>query len=259
MIDLHCHILPGIDDGPGTIEESLALGRAAVALGVRTIVATPHVSRAYRNDAQTIASLTEALGARIAAEDLELDVRPGAEIAMTMIADIEPEDLSRLALGDGGWLLVECPFTPLATGFDLLLLGLQGHGHRIVLAHPERSPIFHRDPEMLGAFVRSGMLLSVTAGSLVGRFGGEVRRFALRLAHEELMHNVASDAHNLASRPPGMRAELREAGLEPLTDWLTCKVPAAILAGEEIPPRPAAAISLSATRGPWWRRFAKRA
>jgi protein-tyrosine phosphatase len=254
MIDLHCHILPGIDDGPETIEGSLALGRAAVATGTRTIVATPHVSREYRNDAPTIASLTQAIGARIADEGLELGIRPGAEIAMTRIVDMAPEDLPQLALGGGPWLLVECPFTALATGFDLLLLRLQSHGHRIVLAHPERSPIFHRDPKMLGAFVRSGVLVSVTAGSLVGRFGGQVQRFALRLAQEELMHNVASDAHNLTSRPPGMRAELARAGLDPLADWLTCAVPTAILAGEEIPSRPA---SPPTARGPWWRRGRK--
>ncbi len=254
MIDLHCHVLPGIDDGPATIEESVALGRAALAEGTRTIVATSHVSREYRNDAPTIAALTDRVNRRFAEEGLQVEVCRGAEIAMTMAAGLAPENLRELTLGGGPWLLIECPFTPLTTGFDLLLLGLQSRGHRIVLAHPERSPMFHRDPEMLGAFVRSGMLASVTAGSLVGRFGSDVRRFALRLAQEELLHNVASDAHNLAGRPPGMRAELREAGLDKLASWLTEAVPAAILGGEEIPPRPEVAISVRARSGHWWQR-----
>ena len=253
LIDLHCHVLPGIDDGPKTIEESIALGRAALAEGIRTIVATPHVSRRYRNGASTIAALSYSVEKRFTEEDLPVEVCPGAEIAMTMAGSIAPEDLQALTLGDGPWLLIECPFTPLATGFDLLLLGLQSRGHHIVLAHPERSPIFHRDPKMLGAFVRSGMLASVTAGSLVGRFGSEVRRFVLSLAQEDLLHNVASDAHNLTSRPPGMRAELQEAGLDQLASWLTEAVPEAILGGEEIPPRPGVAISVRAT-GRWWRR-----
>lgn len=256
MIDLHCHVLPGIDDGPETIEGSVALARAALAEGIHTIVATPHVNRRYRNDAPTIATLTDRVNGRLVEEGLELVVSRGAEIAMSMAGNIAPDDLHGLTLGDGSWLLIECPFTPLATGFDVLLLGLQSRGHRIVLAHPERSPIFHRDPEMLGAFVRSGMLASVTAGSLVGRFGGEVQRFVLRLAQEELLHNVASDAHNLTSRPPGIRAELGEAGLEQLTEWLTEAVPAAILHDEEIPPRPGVAISARARRGRWWRRGA---
>ncbi len=257
MIDLHCHILPGIDDGPKTIEESLALARAAAELGTSTIVATSHVSREYRNDAATIASSTAALRARIGDEGLTLDLRPGAEIAMTTVADMAPEELSKLALGGGRWLLIECPFTTLATGFDLLLMRLQSQGRRIVLAHPERSPIFHHDPKLLGALVRSGVLTSITASSLVGRFGGEVRRFALRLVHEELVHNVASDAHNLASRPPGMGRELHAAGLDPLADWLTCAVPAAILAGEDIPSRPAVAVTGPIAGRAWWRRRAK--
>jgi protein-tyrosine phosphatase len=254
VIDLHCHVLPGIDDGPGTIEDSLSLARAAVSAGISTIIATPHVSREHPNDAQTIARLVDEMGARFAAEELSLELRSGAEIAMTRVDAIAPEELRELTLGEGPWLLIECPFTSLASGFDVLLLRLQSQGHRIVLAHPERSPIFHRDPEMLGSLVRGGVLTSITAGSLVGRFGSQVRRFAARLVQDELVHNVASDAHNDTSRPPGIRLELEQSGLESLRPWLTQEVPAAILAGDEIPPRPTAAISLHKTRGAWWRR-----
>jgi protein-tyrosine phosphatase len=254
VIDLHCHVLPGIDDGPSTIEDSLLLARAAVSAGIRTIVATPHVSSEYPNDARTITSLVDEVGARFAAEGLSLELHAGAEIAMTRINDIAPEELPKLALGGGPWLLIECPFTSLATGFDILVLGLQTQGHRIVLAHPERSPLFHRDPEMLGSLVRAGILTSLTAGSLVGRFGSQVQRFARRLAQDELVHNVASDAHNHAGRAPGIRAELERGGLGPLTDWLTEAVPAAILAGDEIPSRPAVSVSLGRTRGRWWQK-----
>ncbi|MFI4978134.1 MAG: tyrosine-protein phosphatase [Solirubrobacterales bacterium] len=255
MIDLHCHVLPGIDDGPDSIEGSLALARAAAAAGTRTLVATPHVSYNYPNDAATIARLVDELNGRLAADAVTLEVRPGAEIAMTRLADIEPEELSRLGLGTGRWLLVEPPFTPVATGLDSVLLDLQRRGHRILLAHPERCHAFHRDPGMLAALVRSGVLTSITAGSLVGRFGGEVRRFALELMRDGLVHNVASDAHDHAQRPPGMAAELQQAGLAPLTDWLTREVPAAILNDREIPPRPAGAMAdIETRRRPWWRR-----
>jgi protein-tyrosine phosphatase len=89
----------------------------------------------------------------------------------------------------------------------------------------------------------------------VGRFGGEVRRFALGLAREGLIHNVASDAHDDVRRPPGTAAELRQAGLEPLTEWLTEQVPAAILSGAEIPPRPAVELpGIEPARRAWWRR-----
>jgi protein-tyrosine phosphatase len=254
MIDLHCHVLPGIDDGPPEIGDSLLLARAAAAGGIRTIVATPHVSREYPNDADTIAGLVDRVSARFAAEGLPLELRSGAEIAMTMIDQIAPGDLPKLALGEGPWLLIECPFTSLATGFDILLLKLQSQGHRIVLAHPERSPFFHRDQQLLGSLVRTGILTSVTAGSLVGRFGGQVQRFTHELAQDELVHNVASDAHSHTGRSPSIRSELEQSGLSPLADWLTQAVPAAILAGDEIPPRPSVTISLQKTQSRWWRK-----
>jgi protein-tyrosine phosphatase len=257
VIDLHSHVLPGIDDGPETIEGSLELARAAAALGTRVLVATPHVSWTYpTNNADTIAPLVAELNARLAAEQVALEVRGGAELAMTRLLDIPAEELARLSLGGGPWLLVEPPFTPTVTGLDVLVFDLQRQGHRIVLAHPERCPAFHRNPGMLRELVSKGILTSITAGSLVGRFGTEVRRVALSLAREGLIHNVASDAHNTVRRPPGVAAELRDAGLEPLTDWLTEQVPAAILSGAEIPPRPEVALPgiEPPERRTWWRR-----
>lgn len=244
MIDLHCHVLPGIDDGPETIASSVALARAAAAAGTHVLVATPHVSWRYPNDHDTITRLVREVNARLVAEAVTLEVRTGAEIAITHVVDIEPEQLSPLGLGGGPWLLVEPPFTPVAAGLDTLVLALQQRGHRILLAHPERCPALHRDPRMLGTLVRAGVLTSITAGSLVGRFGDSVRRFAMELARDGMIHNVASDAHDHAHRPPGMASELRQAGLGPLTEWLTQAVPAAILDGDEIPPRPAAALTI---------------
>jgi protein-tyrosine phosphatase len=255
MIDLHCHILPGIDDGPATIEDSIVLARAAAAAGTRVLVATPHVSWTYPNDAETIARLVDQLNARLDSEGVALEVQAGAELAMTRLVDLAPDELSRLRLGGGPWLLVEPPFTPTVTGLDALVFDLQRQGHRILLAHPERCQAFHRDPGMLREFVSEGILTSITAGSLVGRFGGEVRRVALSLAREGLIHNVASDTHDIVRRPPGMAAELRQAGLEPLTEWLTERVPAAILSGGEIPPRPAVELpGIKPARRTWWRR-----
>jgi protein-tyrosine phosphatase len=255
MIDLHSHVLPGIDDGPETIEGSLALARAAAAAGTRVLVATPHVSWSYPNDAETIAKLVKELNARLHAEGVLLEVRAGAEIAMTRLVDIRSEELSRLSLGGGPWLLVEPPFSPTVTGLQPLLFDLQRQGHEILIAHPERCPAFHHEPEMLEEFVREGILTSVTAGSLVGRFSNEVRRFALMMAREGWIHNVTSDTHDPVKRPPGVLAELRQAGLEPLEDWLVEKVPAAILSGEQIPPRPEVELpGVEPARRTWWKR-----
>jgi protein-tyrosine phosphatase len=253
MIDLHCHVLPGIDDGPETIEGSLELARTAVAAGIETLVATPHVNSRTPNDSATIARLVKELNARLAQERVALSILPGAEIAVSQIPEIAPEELSRLSLGGGPWLLVEPPFMTIAVGLEGMLLDLLRKGHRVVLAHPERCPALQRDRNVVPELVDLGILMSITAGSLTGRFGGDVRRYALELAHAGLIHNVTSDAHDSVNRPPGLAAELEQAGLADLREWLTEAVPAAILSGEEIPPRPPGALADARPRRRRWR------
>jgi protein-tyrosine phosphatase len=254
MIDLHCHVLPGIDDGPATIEQSLALARAAAAAGTRTIVATPHVSWRYHNEPQAIARLVGELSARLRGERIEIEVRPGAELAMSRIADTERAQLDRLTLGGGRWLLVEPPFIPTAYGLDEMVFDLQRQGYRVILAHPERCAAFHRDPRMLAAIVAAGALTSLTAGSLVGRFGSPACRFALELVEEGMAHNVSSDAHDDVRRPPSVIDELERAGVGLLAEWLTRSVPAAILDGDKIPPRPAVELAGIGRKRLRWRR-----
>ncbi len=242
MIDLHCHVLPGIDDGPPDMDGSLALARSARAAGIKTIVATPHVNWKYRNNAATISVALRSLNAALTTAGIDLEVHAGAEVALTLAAEMEPDELSVLGLGGGRWLLIECPFTPAATGFDTVLLTLQNRGHRILLAHPERCPAFHRDPRMLSMLVNTGMLTSLTAGSLVGGFGRTVQRFARTLLADGLVHNVASDAHDQLRRPPGIADELEQAGIGWMRPWLTEEVPDAILASsDEIPAPPSPA------------------
>jgi protein-tyrosine phosphatase len=257
MIDLHSHVLPGIDDGPATVEHSLAIARAAVIAGTRTLVATPHVSARYPNDARTIAEACDAIAARLHEEGVPLELRRGAEIAITRIAEIEPSELHGLGLGGGRWLLVEPPFSPVASGVEAIVRDLLDRGHLVLLAHPERCPAFRRDPRVLESLVGEGVLTSITAGSLVGRFGGEVRRFAITLMEAELAHNVASDAHDHDGRPPTITDELQAAGFGALHEWLTQEVPAAILAEAPIPPRPPVQSTRTGTSR-WWRRSARR-
>lgn len=256
MIDLHCHILPGIDDGPDAMSETVAIAKAAAAAGTRTIVATPHVSWRYPNESHTIVHLTAQVNERLAQDGIPIEVRVGAEIAMTRASELDDQELNRLRLGGGPWLLLEPPFSPAITGFGAVVGELHGKGHRIVLAHPERCPAFHRDPQALEALMNAGVLTSITAGSLLGRFGGQVRRFTMSLIDRGWVHNVASDAHDTHGRPPGMASELSEAHLGDLADWLTHAVPEAILAGADIPPRPARIELPQAPhrRTRWWRR-----
>jgi protein-tyrosine phosphatase len=257
MIDLHCHVLAGIDDGPATIEDSVALARCALDRGIETIVATPHVSWHYENDAETISGLVRQATVALGAAAVDVSVVAGAEIAFTRAVDLGEDELAKLTLGSGRWLLLECPFSSSVAGLDSLALDLQDEGFGVVLAHPERCPALAGDPKVLESLVRAGVLTSITAGSLVGRFGGTVRRFAHELMEAELVHNVASDAHDLERRQPGIAAVLEQAGFGALAGWLAQDVPAAILSGAEtIPPRPRVRIRATPPRHPrrWWRR-----
>jgi protein-tyrosine phosphatase len=257
VIDLHCHVLPGIDDGPARSEESLALAHAAGAAGVDTLVATSHVSWSYRNDADTLGSLTADLNARLSHAEGGGAVRvlPGAEVAASIVMDLDPQELRRLGLGGGRWLLLEPPLASSAAGLEIVVAELQQRGHGIVLAHPERCPAFHRDTRLLESLIEGGALTSITAGSLTGRFGATVRRFTHALLKAGAVHNVASDFHDLAGRPPGMSAALESAGLSSLGDWLTHEVPLAILEDRELPHKPAvsAPSPTGERRGLWAR------
>jgi protein-tyrosine phosphatase len=243
VIDLHSHILPGVDDGPPTVEGSLELARAAVAAGTRTILATPHINDDRRIDAARVAAGLEALRPELAAADIPLEVLPGGEIAMWRLGDLDDAALRTLALGGGPYLLVESPFSPAIGAFEPLVLDLLGRGHRVLLAHPERCPAFHRDPERLQRLVDAGVLVQITAGSMTGGFGSTVRRLTATMLRTGVVHVVASDAHDAVKRPPGLNdgftsLERELPGLAELQPWMTEQVPRAILDGTPLPERP---------------------
>jgi protein-tyrosine phosphatase len=238
-IDLHAHVLPGVDDGPVDRQEALALAAAARADGTDTIVATPHVNERYANRAEGVARGVEALNAELATAGIDLRVRPGAEVALTQVAELDDGELSRLTLGGGPYLLVESPLTSAAGDFEVVMEDLMGRGFRLVLAHPERCPAFQREPGRLRRLAVSGVLTSITAGALTGVFGRHVHSFTLRLLEDQLVHNVASDAHDAARRPPTLRGCLEAAerdapGIAALGEWFTAEVPSLILAGDPV-------------------------
>ena len=247
MIDLHSHILPGLDDGPATMEGSLDLARAAVAAGTRTILATPHINNNPSIEPARIAAGLVELRAALAAEEIPLEVLPGGEIAIWRLPDLDGEALRALALGGGPYLLVESPFSPAIGDFEPMVLDLYQRGHRVLLAHPERCPAFQKTPSRLEGLVDSGALVQLTAGSMTGEFGSTVRRFAVEILREGLAHVIASDAHDSVRRPPGLRVgfpvlERELPGLTEQADWLTRLVPRAVLDGAPLPPKPAGVL-----------------
>lgn len=254
MIDLHVHVLPGIDDGPGDLDGALALAQAALEAGTTTLVATPHVDHSWGVEPVGVPAAVRALADELARAGVSIDLRQGAEIAIPRIAELGPEQLDAVRLGGGPYLLVESPLAPMS-GFERVLFELAVRGERVLLAHTERCPAFQRDPGILEGLVAGGMLSSITAASLTGDFGSTARRTAVHLLREGLVHDVASDAHDTVRRPPplldGLRAAQRDVpGLMRRAEWLTLEAPAAILAGEAPPAPP----PLDAPTRRWWRR-----
>jgi len=240
MIDLHCHVLPGVDDGPATMPETIELVRGAAADGIGTIVATPHVDNLHRPVASAyIRAAAREVQARLDRAGVGVAIETGAEVAFTRAMELDDDELAALTLGRRGWLLLECPLAVTATpGFMSAARLLARRGHRILLAHPERCPLFLRTPGELDYLVAEGMLAQVTAGSLEGRFGRTVRDLALHLVARGTAHVVASDGHD-KGRPAKIGAYLERAPVpSALADWLTHDVPAALLSGREPPPRP---------------------
>jgi len=244
VIDLHTHVLPGIDDGPPSVEGSLALARAAAAAGTTTLVATPHITWDLPNDGATVAEGIAALQPVLDDAGIPIRLRTGGELAVSKAIELSDDELRALRLGGGDWVLAECPLSSWATGFEKLLHSLQSRGHRVVLAHPERSPLLQRDIGLVRELVDAGMLGSITAGSMIGRFGGTVRKFTLELLEQDLVHNVASDTHDAQRRPPGgldeafASVEKELPGISERRQWMTIDVPTAVLDGGPIPPAP---------------------
>jgi protein-tyrosine phosphatase len=244
VIDIHCHVLPGLDDGPANMNAALALADAAVAAGTTVLVATPHIDHTWRVRPELIPDRAAALRRALLEQGVELEIRTGAEIAPTRLPDLSADELAGLRLGGGPYLLLECPLSSTAGDFDAMLLRIRARGESIVLAHPERSPLFQREPARLAGLVQAGLLCAITAGAVEGAFGQTVRHFSIELLREQLVHVISSDAHDASKRPPGIGRALASVeselpGIGRLNEWLTLLAPRAILAGEPLPPRPA--------------------
>jgi len=248
VIDLHCHLLPGIDDGPADLGGTLAMAQAHVNAGVEVVAATPHVAWDMPNDAATIELRLADVRAALAAAKIPLQVVSGAEIDVHQAVGMTDEQLRELALGGSPWLLIEAPLTK-GVGLAPVVYALLDRGHRILIAHPERSPLLQNDPDGLRALVNAGAATQVTAGSFAGHFGRTVRDYAERMLEAGLVHSVASDAHDTLRRPPGIAGPLSAAGLHELSEVLADEVPAAILAGDPLPPVPAWRRRRSGLRG----------
>lgn len=201
MIDIHCHILPGVDDGPKTLEESLNMARVAVQEGIETIIATPHHKNTqYNNIKSTIISNVNNLNIALKQENIPLKILPGQEVRIygEVLEDYFKEEI--LTLNHSKYLFIEFPSSSVPRYAERLLYEIQTEGIIPIIVHPERNKELQEKPELLYQFVKNGALSQVTASSLVGYFGKNVKKFSEQLIEYNLTHFVASDAHNLHNR-----------------------------------------------------------
>lgn len=206
MTDIHCHILPGIDDGSETMEESVAMARMARESGVRRIIATPHCNLPGLDNFRSpqlreqVARLQQA----VAAEGLDLEILPGAEVLGTPRLPLLLRENRLPTLADSRYLLMEFYFDEQLEEMDRLLRDVQQAGLVPVIAHPERYDAVQNQPLAVARWFHSGYVIQLNKGSLLGRLGRGAHAAAHWIMDRQLAHVVASDAHSCEFRTPHM-------------------------------------------------------
>lgn len=239
MIDLHSHILPGVDDGVESLDAALELARSAVADGITAMAATPHVREDYPTSPARMETLVEQVRALLAEHGVALDVLTGGEIAFERLPLLEQGELQRFGLGGNPQvLLLEFPYYGWPLGLEQRIFDLRARGFEVVLAHPERNQDVQEKPEALSHAVEMGALVQITAASLDGRLGRRTHGTAKRLLELGSAHLIASDAHAPGIRQVGMSSAAAAVDDEALARWLTHDVPQALVEETRVPPRP---------------------
>lgn len=208
MIDIHCHLLPGIDDGPKSWDQSLNLCRAMADEGIERAVATPHlIDGVYENVRSRVEPLTAELRQRLADAGIDLDVSPGAEVDISSRYLSERDDeLPTLALRNA--VLLEMPVAVIPHAMGEILFRVSAKGRVPVLAHPERNELVQEDPDRAKVWLDAGAALQVDGDSLLGVWGSRSDRCARMLFERGWVHAMATDAHSCDRRPPRMQKAL---------------------------------------------------
>lgn len=202
MIDIHCHILPDIDDGAQTLKESMEMAKLAVQEGITSIIATPHHKNGnYENTKRVILQKVEELNTILEMGEIPLQILPGQEtrIHEELLEDYENDEILTLN-SIGKHLFVELPSAYVPRYTEQLLYDIQLNGLTPIIVHPERNAELMRNPDILYGLVKKGALTQLTAASVAGYFGKPIKKFSLQLIEANLTHFIASDAHNVSNR-----------------------------------------------------------
>ncbi len=263
MIDIHSHILPGLDDGPQSMAEALQMCRIASADGIRTIVATPHYNPgSFGWSASSLQASLTALQKAVRAAGLDLTLLPGAETPLfPELSALLMKNDTFLTINRGIYFLVEFRPHAVPANAEPFLKSLISAGLVPVIAHPERCTWFMHHPEMLSRLARMGALLQLTAGSILGHFGPEARNFCQYLITGGVAHVIASDAHDCSERSPMLSEAVSmvadQVGRESALGMVTT-TPAAIIAGRRLQLPAAVRIHNSEPYPVWTRSWMER-
>lgn len=235
MIDLHCHILPALDDGARDFEDSVAMARVGAADGIEAVCATPHIRHDHDVRIEELGSRLEVLNERLREEGIELEILPGGEVAETAVEGLREEELELVALGEGRWILLEPTPGPLTDTLTERVALLGERGYRALIAHPERhlsADMFER----MAALVAKGALVQATADFFLRE---EMADGMLTMAELGLVHVLSTDAHtSLAGRPLRLGPAFERLGavdsLAPHLTWMSETAPRAIVRGEPL-------------------------
>ena len=239
MVDLHSHILPGVDDGSRSFEESIEVAVAAVRDGTTIMAAAPHVRDDFPTAAATMARLVRELNEILRQKGVELQVLGGAEVAIPSLSTLDTGELRRFGLGGNPrYLLIEFPYLGWPLSLETEIWNLKQRGITPVIAHPERNPQVQEATPRMAPLTAAGALVQLTAASVDGRLGRECRKAAHELIAAGHAHVIASDAHWPGLRRAGTSSAAAALHNPELARWLTHDVPAAIVDDLPIPDRP---------------------
>lgn len=265
MIDLHNHLLPGLDDGAPELAVSVEMCRMAEEDGITHIACTPHANYRYAYDPFRTEDLLTTLRARLLEEGVSIQLLRAADFHLSYenIQDAIA-DPARFSIAGKGYLMVELPDYGSFSNFRETFYQLQLAGMTPVLTHPERNPTLQEDPSWIDGWLEQGVLMQITANSLTGGMGRKARKFALTMLEQRQIHIVATDAHNLNSRPPRLRAaydEVLSRTSPAVADALFRENPRCAIEGR---PLPASSLpqyrelEAAPAEGSWWQRLLRR-
>ena len=263
MIDIHHHLLHGVDDGADSLETSVEMARLAVAEGITHVVCTPHANSYYDFDPGMNAAKADKLRGRLAELKIPLTLGLGCDFHLSYDnVKLAQADPARFSINGLGYLLVEVPDYGLPPGLAETFYQLQLAGLTPILTHPERNPTLQNEPARLIEWLRAGVLLQVTADALTGHKGRRAEQMAHDMLERRWIHFLATDAHNTTTRPPRMREACDLVAKKYGADYarsLCVTNPMAVFEGREFEAEEEPRGLVEKVKIPnWWQRMAER-